>query len=266
MIEQLEQALADADAGFVRHWIAEAGRHRRQLLAEVYPNLGGLYRLRVHVPDRPGVLAAITQALGAERINIEDLEMQHVSPDRGAALALVVSGEAGGAAGGRAARGPGLRRRRLGHPRGGRLRRVEPAAALVGDIAVPGVKGLCQRAALLAAIADGDKRDPRLRARRRYRRGARGRADARRRRERAEPGHDQDRGRRPARVAAARRPDRLPKRRHCAAPALRRTRRSGGALRSQRRRVALEPPARAHRHSAQADGRRGRDDRAARRR
>jgi 3-phosphoshikimate 1-carboxyvinyltransferase len=32
---------------------------------------------------------------------------------------------------------------------------VEPAAALVGDIAVPGVKGLCQRAALLAAIADG---------------------------------------------------------------------------------------------------------------
>jgi 3-phosphoshikimate 1-carboxyvinyltransferase len=35
------------------------------------------------------------------------------------------------------------------------VRRVEPAAALVGDIAVPGVKGLCQRAALLAAIADG---------------------------------------------------------------------------------------------------------------
>jgi 3-phosphoshikimate 1-carboxyvinyltransferase len=34
-------------------------------------------------------------------------------------------------------------------------RRVEPAAALVGDIAVPGVKGLCQRAALLAAVADG---------------------------------------------------------------------------------------------------------------
>jgi 3-phosphoshikimate 1-carboxyvinyltransferase len=35
------------------------------------------------------------------------------------------------------------------------VRRVAPAAALVGDIAVPGVKGLCQRAALLAAIADG---------------------------------------------------------------------------------------------------------------
>jgi 3-phosphoshikimate 1-carboxyvinyltransferase len=34
--------------------------------------------------------------------------------------------------------------------------RVEPAAALVGDIAVPAVKGICQRGALLAAIADGE--------------------------------------------------------------------------------------------------------------
>jgi len=34
--------------------------------------------------------------------------------------------------------------------------RVEPAAALVGDIAVPAVKGICQRGALLAAIGDGE--------------------------------------------------------------------------------------------------------------
>jgi 3-phosphoshikimate 1-carboxyvinyltransferase len=34
--------------------------------------------------------------------------------------------------------------------------RVEPAAALVGDIAVPAVKGICQRGALLGAIADGE--------------------------------------------------------------------------------------------------------------
>jgi 3-phosphoshikimate 1-carboxyvinyltransferase len=33
--------------------------------------------------------------------------------------------------------------------------RVQPAAALVGGIAVPAVKGICQRGALLAAIADG---------------------------------------------------------------------------------------------------------------
>src|SRR5919199_3747630 len=34
--------------------------------------------------------------------------------------------------------------------------RVHPAAALVGGIAVPAVKGICQRGALLAAIADGE--------------------------------------------------------------------------------------------------------------
>jgi len=36
--------------------------------------------------------------------------------------------------------------------------RVEPAAALVGAAAVPGVKGISQRAALLGAVADGETR------------------------------------------------------------------------------------------------------------
>ena len=34
--------------------------------------------------------------------------------------------------------------------------KVEPAAALVGDVAVPGVKGICQRGVLLGAVADGE--------------------------------------------------------------------------------------------------------------
>jgi 3-phosphoshikimate 1-carboxyvinyltransferase len=34
--------------------------------------------------------------------------------------------------------------------------KIEPAAALVGDVAVPGVKGLSQRAVLLGAVADGE--------------------------------------------------------------------------------------------------------------
>ena len=93
LIEQLEQALASGDARFVRRWIVEAGLHRRHLLAEAYPSMGGLFRLRVHVADQPGVLAGITQVLGAERINIEDFEMQHVSPDRGGSLSIVIAGE-----------------------------------------------------------------------------------------------------------------------------------------------------------------------------
>ena len=71
----------------------EAASNRRRLLAEAYEDPGGLQRLRVHVPDRPGVLAAITQALGAERINIEDFELRHVSPERGGTLTLLVAGE-----------------------------------------------------------------------------------------------------------------------------------------------------------------------------
>src|ERR671934_1932507 len=91
-VEQVEQALAAGDAGFLARWIAEAAGNRRRMLAEAYEQPGALQRLRVHVPDRPGVLAGITQALGAERINIEDFELHHVSPDRGGTLTVLVSG------------------------------------------------------------------------------------------------------------------------------------------------------------------------------
>jgi predicted amino acid-binding ACT domain protein len=63
------------------------------MLADVYPDPGALQRVTVHVPDRPGVLAGITQALGAERINIEDFELRHFSPDRGGLLTMLVSGD-----------------------------------------------------------------------------------------------------------------------------------------------------------------------------
>jgi prephenate dehydrogenase len=93
-IEQLEQALAARDAGTLARWIAEAYGNRRRMLAEAYPgDPGALQRVTVHVPDRPGVLAGITQALGAERINIEDFELRHFSPERGGVLTVLVSGE-----------------------------------------------------------------------------------------------------------------------------------------------------------------------------
>ena len=92
-IEQVEQALASGDAGFLARWIGEASDNRRRMLADAYEQPGKLQRLRVHVPDRPGVLAGITQALGAERINIEDFELQHLSKERGGTLTLLVGGE-----------------------------------------------------------------------------------------------------------------------------------------------------------------------------
>ena len=92
-VEQLEAALGSGDAGFLARWIAEASGNRRRMLADAYEDPGALQRLRVHVPDRPVVLAGITQALGAERINIEDFELQHMSPERGGVLTVLVTGE-----------------------------------------------------------------------------------------------------------------------------------------------------------------------------
>jgi prephenate dehydrogenase len=91
-IEQVEAALEEGDAGYLARWIGEASQNRRRMLEREYPDPGELQRLRVHVPDRPGVLAGITQALGAERINIEDFELHHVSPERGGTLTLLVAG------------------------------------------------------------------------------------------------------------------------------------------------------------------------------
>jgi prephenate dehydrogenase len=92
-VEQLEAALSAGDAGFLARWIAEAAGNRRRMLAREFTEPGELQRLRVHIPDLPGVLAGITQALGAERINIEDFELRHFSPERGGVLTMLVSGE-----------------------------------------------------------------------------------------------------------------------------------------------------------------------------
>ncbi len=91
-VEQLEAALEASDAGYLARSIGEAAGNRRRLLEQAYPDAGALHRLRIHVPDRPGVLAGITQALGAERINIEDFDLQHLSPERGGNIALLITG------------------------------------------------------------------------------------------------------------------------------------------------------------------------------
>ena len=91
-LEQLEAALEARDARFIARWIGEASGNRRRMLEQAFPDPGELHQLRVHVPDRPGVLAGITQALGAQRINIEDFELHHVSPERGGTLTLLVTG------------------------------------------------------------------------------------------------------------------------------------------------------------------------------
>jgi prephenate dehydrogenase len=92
-VEELERALESGDPGWLARWIGEAAGNRRRLLAEAYADVGGLQRVQVHVPDRPGVLSGITQALGAEQINIEDFELHHLTPERGGTLSVLIAGE-----------------------------------------------------------------------------------------------------------------------------------------------------------------------------
>ena len=94
-LDELTRALEHEDAGFVARWIAEASGNRRRLLETAYPaRAEELFRVRVRVPDRPGVLSGITQALGAEGINIEDFELHHLSAERGGTAVVLVAGRA----------------------------------------------------------------------------------------------------------------------------------------------------------------------------
>jgi prephenate dehydrogenase len=94
-VHELEAALERGDADFLAGWIGEAAGNRRRILEASYDtDPSDLHRLRVHVPDRPGVLAGITQALGAKRINIEDFELHHLSAERGGILGVLVAGAA----------------------------------------------------------------------------------------------------------------------------------------------------------------------------
>jgi prephenate dehydrogenase len=92
-ILEVEEALERGDAEFVERWIGEAAGHRRRMLDVAYGDAGALQRVQVHVADRPNVLAEVTQTFGAARIDIRDFELDHVSPEQGGTLTLLVTGE-----------------------------------------------------------------------------------------------------------------------------------------------------------------------------
>jgi prephenate dehydrogenase len=90
---RVEQALRDRDRTFFERWIAETAAARTRMLEYAYrTDAKALNRIRVRVPDKPGVLARITQTLGAAGINIEDFELRHVSPEYGGVLVILVAG------------------------------------------------------------------------------------------------------------------------------------------------------------------------------
>jgi prephenate dehydrogenase len=92
-LADVERALRTQDRGFFEEWIAAAAEARARMLGYAYQtDARSLNRVRIRVPDKPGVLARITQSLGAAGINIEDFELRHVSPDYGGVLVILVTG------------------------------------------------------------------------------------------------------------------------------------------------------------------------------
>ncbi|HZR95133.1 MAG TPA: prephenate dehydrogenase/arogenate dehydrogenase family protein [Gaiellaceae bacterium] len=89
----VERALRERDRTFFERWIDAAASARTTMLEYAYrTDARTLNRIRVRVPDKPGVLARITQTLGAAGINIEDFELRHVSPEYGGVLVVLVAG------------------------------------------------------------------------------------------------------------------------------------------------------------------------------
>jgi prephenate dehydrogenase len=91
--DELDQALRGRDRAAVEASIAAAAEARERMLGFAYrTEAAQINRIRVRVPDRPGVLARITQILGAAGVNIEDFELRHVSPEYGGVLVILVAG------------------------------------------------------------------------------------------------------------------------------------------------------------------------------
>ena len=92
-LDELEAAVLSRDRDALEASIGAAAAARERLESFAYrTEPAQLNRIRVRVPDRPGVLARITQLLGAEGINIEDFELRHVSPEYGGVLVILVAG------------------------------------------------------------------------------------------------------------------------------------------------------------------------------
>jgi prephenate dehydrogenase len=92
-LDELQHSLQDGDRDRIEATIATAAAARERLESFAYRTApADLNRIRIRIPDQPGVLARITQILGAAQINLEDFEMRHVSPEYGGVLVILVAG------------------------------------------------------------------------------------------------------------------------------------------------------------------------------
>ncbi len=251
-LREAAELIRAGDADAVGAGTPAPAEDRRRLLESDLAG-GDLRELRIGVENRPGTVAEIALALGHAQVNIEDMALYPAPDMRTGAISVWVAGAGRGRARRRARPRPrahGRDRRRRG------MTRFDPAGPLRGSLTPPPDKSISHRAAIVAAMGEGETRiDNYLDAEDTL--STLGAVEA--------LGCEVERDGAEVRVArrrdcAAPRParDRRRQRRHPAAAAARLARRAAGRrVDARRRRVDPPPSGRPGGRAAAADGRRG---------
>jgi prephenate dehydrogenase len=92
-LQEVRGMIAAGDAGALTAWIDRARADRDALLGEGLSG-GSVNELRVHVPNRPGVVAEIALALGEAGVNIGDMALSPSRDNSQGIVALWIGGEA----------------------------------------------------------------------------------------------------------------------------------------------------------------------------
>jgi prephenate dehydrogenase len=92
VLGEFEAMVRAGDADGISRWLGAAADVRKSLPAQWVPATERLRELRVPMVDRPGVVAEVTAAVSRRGVNIEGLDIDHVSEST-AVLVLVVTEE-----------------------------------------------------------------------------------------------------------------------------------------------------------------------------
>jgi prephenate dehydrogenase len=91
-LARVRDELRSGDAETVEGWIERARADRRRLRAADLPG-GPVTELRVSVPNRPGIVAQLSLAIGEAGVNIVDMALYPAADMQSGAIALWVAGE-----------------------------------------------------------------------------------------------------------------------------------------------------------------------------
>ena len=89
---EVARMLRGRDADALRRWNDSAGDDRRRLLESEFAG-GAVHELRVTVPNRPGIVAALAVALGRGGVNIVDMALAPAPDNQSGAITFWVAGD-----------------------------------------------------------------------------------------------------------------------------------------------------------------------------